>query len=161
MTISKEESNRLRDVRGSEFFERYNNPNPYAHSLLQGHLFIEEQLEVIIMSVFLEPEAVIEARLSFWTKMKLAQAVAGRSLDIWPALEKLNSARNELAHGRDLSILERRIDDFLNAMPAKGKPHHQKDVSRTRRLNFGIVRAAAYISRTAEDYRPTEPATAE
>lgn len=158
MTISKEESEQLRDVRGAEFFERYGRPHPYAHNLLQGHLYIEEQLEVIVMSVFAEPEAVIEAKLGFWTKLKLAQAVVGKSVEIWPALEKLNSARNELAHGRDISILERKIDDFLSAMPDLGKLH-QKDASRAHKLSLAIVAAAGYITRTAESYRSSEPGT--
>ncbi|GEM_PF-2658010 len=158
MAISKEDSDQLRDVRGAEFFERYNKPHPYAHNLLQGRLFIEEQLEVIIMSVFSEPEAVIEAKLSFWTKLKLAQGVVGKSVDIWPALEKLNSARNELAHGRDLSILERKIDDFLSAMPGLSE-HHRKDDSRAHKLNMAIIGAAGYITRTAESYRPRASVT--
>lgn len=154
MTISKEESDRRRDMRGAEFFARYSKPHPYAHNLLQGHLYIEEQLEAIVMSVFSQPEAVIEAKLSFWTKLKLAQGVVGEDLDIWLALEKLNSARNELAHGRDLSILEKKIDDFLSAMPAKPKSLYEKSDSREAKLSIAIVGAAAYITRTAESYRP-------
>ncbi|WP_295521661.1 hypothetical protein [uncultured Stenotrophomonas sp.] len=161
MPISKEESDRLREVRGAEFFERYNKPHPYAHNLLQGHLFIEEQLEVIVMSAFLKPEAVIEAKLSFWTKLKLAQGVTGESSTYWLAIDKLNSARNELAHGRDMTVLERKIDDFISAAPKSGKQHHQKNASRAQKLNLAIVRVAAYIARTAEDYRPEKPATGE
>lgn len=156
MTINEEDFEKLRDIRGAEFFERYGKPHPYAHNLLQGHLYIEEQLAVIVMSVFAEPEAVIEAKLGFWTKLKLAQAVVGKNVEIWPALEKLNSARNALAHGLDITFLERKIDEFLITMPDFEKLH-EKDASRAHKLSLAIIGAAAYITRTAEGYRPSEP----
>ncbi len=94
-----------RDERRNRFIDRFGEDNPYALSLLKGHLLIEEVLEEIIVSACRDSQPMYEARMSFFTKIKLAQAIDGQQSPVWNCMEKLNGARNELAHGRDEAVL--------------------------------------------------------
>ncbi|MBD9368363.1 hypothetical protein [Xanthomonas sp. XNM01] len=108
----------VRDERARQFFERYAEENPYASLLLKQHLMIEELLDEIVLSVCKKPEIARRARLSFTQKYHLARAIDGHETHLWSGVEKLNEARNALAHRSDLAVLEGKIDSFIQTMLA-------------------------------------------
>ncbi|WP_329953794.1 hypothetical protein [Stenotrophomonas sepilia] len=139
------------DERAREFFARFNQQNEYAIPLLQGHLYAEEQLETIVLSVFDHPDCVIDARLNFWTKTKLAMAVVGGDPQLWKAVEKLNSARNELAHGRDAAHLERKIDSLVAAMPLRRVEQLLNAQTRLDRVKISVALICGSLARMADN----------
>jgi hypothetical protein len=70
------------------------------HIILKGHLLIEEQLTQLISAGLPYPSPISKLRLSFFQKLGLAKAVAGKFLDkdIYAAIKQINSIRNTLAH---------------------------------------------------------------
>lgn len=141
---------RDRQERRGRFRERFWENNPYALSLLKGHLLVEEVLEEIIVSGCNDPSAVYEARLNFYSKTKIAQAIAGISSPAWHCSEKLNSARNELAHGRDAKVLEEKIDALIRAC-RQAFPDVTWQGDRLPDLDLVIVAVHASLSRIAAD----------
>ncbi|MDH1659888.1 hypothetical protein N5E02_00470 [Stenotrophomonas sp. GD03777] len=132
------------DERAKEFFARFNRKNEYAIPLLQGQLYAEEQLETIVLSVFDHPDCVIDAKLNFWTKTKLAMAVVGGDPQLW-------SARNELAHGRDAAHLERKIDSLIAAMPLRRVEQLLNAQTRLERMKISVALICGSLARIADN----------
>jgi hypothetical protein len=132
------------------FFEKFGQDHPYALHLLQGHLLIEELLEEIVLSACLDRDTAREARLTFFNKFKLAQAIDGVGSKVWPCLDKLNSARNELAHGRDIFHLERKIDGFVDCVRNNFQSVTWRDL-REDNLAIGVVIVHGALSRIAAE----------
>jgi hypothetical protein len=59
-----------------------------------------------------------EARLGFYQKMVLAQALTPThgEAPIWDAIAKLNALRNNLAHNLEACNRAKKIDDFISAV---------------------------------------------
>ena len=81
--------------------------------VLKGHLLIEEILQEIINQHLKEPDALSDARLTFFHRLRLVQALTGKTARVWKSVEKLNQIRNQLAHKLEPSDLESRIDEFI------------------------------------------------
>ncbi|WP_407910642.1 hypothetical protein [Lysobacter claricitrinus] len=133
------------------FFERYEQDHPYAICLLKSHLLAEELLEEIIASVCKNPDTAREARMSFFSKLKLAEAIDGTDTQMWNCIENLNAARNELAHGRDMAHLERKIDKLVESVRRSyTKVTFAGD--RGRDLEMAVIVLNGALSRTAVEY---------
>jgi hypothetical protein len=133
------------------FFGKFGQEHPYALHLLQGHLLIEELLEEIVLSVCRDKDAALESRLSFFSKLKLAQAIDGTDSKVWPCLEKLNLARNELAHGRDIGHLERKIDGLIDCVRISYQSVKWRE-TRQDNLALAIIVVNGALSRTSADH---------
>lgn len=134
--------------RMDRFFQRYEAEHPYAICLLKGHLLAEECLEEIIVSVCKCPDAALDAKMSFYSKLRLAQAIDGSETPMWNCLEKLNVARNELAHGRNMEHLEGKIDKFVNLV-RESFPEISLENSRADDLELAVVALNGALSRIA------------
>ena len=82
-----------------------------AKTLLSGHLVLEQALGNVIDAIFLRPDHVHSARLSFTQKVAIVRAYCDiEEIEmIWPLLKGINSVRNEIAHklgseGRSLKM---------------------------------------------------------
>lgn len=140
-----------KEERLERFFERYEAEHPYALCLLKSHLLMEEALEEIIISVCRDPGSVRDAKLSFFQKLMFAKAIDGSSSGIWVCLERLNSARNELAHGRKISHLEKKIDSFLSTV-TQHRPKFLLTGDRARDLELAVCGLHGGLSRVAFEY---------
>lgn len=71
-----------------------------VHTLLKGHLLIEEALARIIDQYAFHREHLADARLSFATKVHVCRALCLRknNLGEWELIEALNALRNVVAH---------------------------------------------------------------
>jgi len=137
--------------RMGHFFGRFGQEHPYALHLLQGHLLIEELLEEIVISVCRDKDAALESRLRFFNKLKLAQAIDGTDSNVWLCLEKLNMARNELAHGRDIGHLERKIDGLIDCVRNSYQSVKWRE-TRQENLALAIVVVNGALSRISDDH---------
>jgi hypothetical protein len=94
-------------------------------ALLKCHLLVEEMLTKLIERNVRHPTYLRNARLSFETKMWIA-----RSLDdlephvwVWGAVQRLNAARNALAHGLEAEHIRRKLEAFIAFVEAhQGAP---------------------------------------
>ncbi|MGX9934810.1 hypothetical protein ACVFVO_05455 [Advenella kashmirensis] len=84
--------------------------------ILKGHLLIEEQLRAITRSSVSNPEYFDDAKLTFYSALRLARAVAGHFNDgaCWVAAERLNSVRNRIAHNAEPNINQAPLDRFFS-----------------------------------------------
>lgn len=137
---------RERKARRDAFYERFWSDNPYALSLLKGHLIVEEVLEEIILSGCKNAAAMRELRLAFHIKAKLAQAISGVDSPVWTCVEKLNSARNELAHKEDISALELKVDAFITVC-RNSYPQLSWENDRIKDLDWSAMATYAALSR--------------
>lgn len=141
---------RDKQQRMDRFRERFWEDNPYALSLLKGHLLVEEVLEEIIVSACKNPSAAYDARMSFYSKTKLAEAISGDDSAAWRCVERLNSARNELAHGRDDASLEEKIDALIRTTRTS-YPQATWYEERVANLELAVIVVHAALSRVAMD----------
>jgi hypothetical protein len=141
-----------KDKRFQRFTDGFWEDNPYALDLLKGHLLVEEVLEEIIFAACRKPESARESRMSFYTKAKLAEAIAGVDSPVWPCIESLNSARNELAHGRALEKLEAKIDAYITCTRHR-YPETSWGSERGINLTWAIVSTHAAISGVAAGWK--------
>ena len=85
-------------------------------SLLKAHLLIEEILSLAIERNMKRPDFLRKSQLSFEQKRVLAQGFLSGASDcewVWEAIEKLNRARNKLAHHLDNEVLEKKMEAFM------------------------------------------------
>lgn len=94
--------------------------------LLKGHLLIEEQIRALIDRRLQNPQALKEAnaRLETHQAIHLAKAFfpPGHMVEIWRAISKLNTLRNDIAH----NLVERgslwdRIEAWVQSAPTGAK----------------------------------------
>src|SRR3954454_9948496 len=74
--------------------------------LLRGHLFVEQQLTEVLREALPNPDALDFTRLNFPTLVSLGSSLGLPNLaaeDV-PALLKLNTLRNRLAHRLDWNL---------------------------------------------------------
>lgn len=84
----------------ARFSEEMGKVDEIVHTLLKGHLLIEEALSRIIDQFVFHREHVADARLGFATKLNLCRALCLRKngLGEWDLIAALNSLRNVVAH---------------------------------------------------------------
>ena len=84
--------------------------------ILKGHLLIEEQIKLIISERVKKPEALSDARLTYYEYICIAEAFLPENKDIWKPVKKLNNIRNKLAHNAEHGGLDDQIDDFVSSV---------------------------------------------
>lgn len=113
-------------TRHLEAFQRFLNLLPHGKEpelvLLKGHLLIEEQIHALIDCRLQNPQALREAnaRLEAHQAIQLAQAFfpPGHMVDIWRAISKLNTLRNDIAHKLvEKGSLADRIEAWVQSAP--------------------------------------------
>jgi len=87
----------------------------------------------------------------FRGSLKLAQAIDGTDSNVWLCLEKLNMARNELAHGRDIGHLERKIDGLIDCVRNSYQSVKWRE-TRQENLALAIVVVNGALSRISDDH---------
>lgn len=83
--------------------------------IMRGHLLIEERLRELINQKFKNPDALIEARLTFNQLLCIAKAFYWEkgSEWLWEGITKLNNIRNSLSHKVMNKNYDRDVDAFL------------------------------------------------
>ena len=83
--------------------------------VLKGHLLVEESLDQLIGSSCPAPKYLLDARLTFAVKMRIARALTDHLLypGYWDLIRALNKIRNGLAHKLDNPALEAALRDFM------------------------------------------------
>ena len=83
--------------------------------LLKTHLLCEEVLTKAIERHLPNPDHLEKAKLSFAQKIQLGHCFypAAKTAWLWPALQKMNRARNKLAHGLSTEQISEQIDAFI------------------------------------------------
>lgn len=84
-------------------------------NLLKGHLLVEEVLSAVIQVGLRRPEHLTIERMQFSAKARLARALFKGPDEpwIWKAINRLNDARNSLAHGLNSSKTAELIVEFV------------------------------------------------
>jgi hypothetical protein len=104
--------------------------------VLKGHLLVEESLDSIISKFVFHPEFLEMANLGFAQKVSIARALnlTEHENEIWEIATKLNSLRNEIAHGLNSPKRAKKtkavIDLYLRLsadMPDSGKLKEQPE----------------------------------
>ena len=93
-------------------------------TILKGHLLLEEQIWTLICYRLPLPETLTEARLSSFQKICLAESLIDdftrqvQDIDwLWPALKKLNTLRNDIAHNLSKKGIENKVKDIITRSP--------------------------------------------
>jgi hypothetical protein len=100
-------------------------PNPLVSIVLRAHLKIEAEADRLLTLMCVKPESLETTRLSASQKFRLCEALWGDPADdpeFWQALDKLNTLRNEIAHGLRQDILEKKLRGFIGSIA-----HDEKD----------------------------------
>lgn len=96
------------------FFKHLPKSGDVELAVLKCHLLCEEVLTKLIERHLRYPEHLLNAKLSFAQKISLAKCCSGNNVEwLWPALHKLNKARNQLAHGLSSEILDAKLQEFI------------------------------------------------
>lgn len=92
---------------------------------LKGHLLIEESLNDLFQRIFKLPSAIENARLSFFQKTCIAQAILNDiegHQSFWSSIKRLNSIRNKYAHKVNPENIQHEICKFIKEVfEAPGK----------------------------------------
>lgn len=82
------------------FREELDQVDELVHTLLKGHLLIEEVLSSILEKLAFHPQHLTEARLTFKQKVVLCRSLCldQDQCGTWELILAINSLRNELAH---------------------------------------------------------------
>ncbi|MGH8749254.1 MAG: hypothetical protein ACREU5_09115 [Burkholderiales bacterium] len=110
--------------------------------VLKSHLLIEEQMQSIIEAAVHTPELVRTARLTFYQRLKLAQAIAGHFSQVvaWDAIESLNSIRNRLVHAPEPAPSDELLAPFL------AHCNRETRLANARQAPEGLPRLRAYLA---------------
>jgi len=85
--------------------------------VLKGHLLVEESLNELFLRLLKSPTAIDDARLTFFQKVCVAQAImddVGGHPHFWRSLKRLNAIRNKFAHKLDPSDTRQEISAFID-----------------------------------------------
>ena len=131
--------------------------DPVVHSVLKGHLLIEEKLSSIIELFVFHPEAFDEARLGFFHKVHVARAL---SLDehensMWQLILSINSLRNELAHSLDPDARRPKIlrlrELYFKEIEDESYREEQQDYPDEAVVMFASVLAIGFLGRFEQE----------
>jgi hypothetical protein len=85
--------------------------------VLRGHLLIEERMTDLINQLLKKPEALKDARLSFYQKLSIVHAFFGDIKNVptfWDCIEKLNVIRNRYSHNLAPEDIRKDLIAFLD-----------------------------------------------
>ena len=113
-------------------------------ALLKVHLVIEEVLTKIICKSMKNEIHIHNARLSFFQKCKITQAL--NEIDhakwVWHALKLLNQARNELSHNLTTEELAEKIAAFTTYVKTQNKELFESEANE----KFTVFHMAAFAT---------------
>lgn len=83
-----------------EFRKHLSHTSEFIQTLLNAHLEVEGDLDTFLDQVFLNPEYLEKARLTFYQKVQLCRAYSdvNHHADDWLLMGALNALRNKIAH---------------------------------------------------------------
>jgi hypothetical protein len=87
------------------------------YPVLRTHLFVEELMHDYISKIFKNPDALEGSHLSFSQVVCLVKASNEKltlKFALWPALNQLNSIRNQLAHKIEAKNISKKIKSFID-----------------------------------------------
>ncbi|MFT5519679.1 MAG: hypothetical protein ACI9IA_000263 [Enterobacterales bacterium] len=92
--------------------------------LLKVHLLVEEMLTDVISIRAKNKKHILDARLSFYSKMKLARAYHDGDVSewVWKSIELLNKSRNKLAHNLTADEVTKGMNEFI-CLVKSNQPH--------------------------------------
>src|SRR6185369_12433904 len=120
----------MQSVSREDSYERFQRLMPRTQDLtliiLKGHLLLEEQLQQFLDDLSRKPDALKDARLTFFQRWRLTQAITGysRTNNIGRFIEGASKLRNRLAHILEVADLDDAVDRLLMAF-------HQSDTCPT------------------------------
>jgi hypothetical protein len=97
----------------------------FTMMILKGHLLIEEQMNLLLEARIPKVSALKNANFTTHQKILLSEAVIeetysdGQDAWLWPAILKLNTLRNDIAHNLSKPGILDRIKDFVERVPTK------------------------------------------
>jgi hypothetical protein len=116
--------------------------------ILRGHLLVEELLDEIIAAGLRDPSAIMNAKLTFFQKISLAQGMVGRAgNDAWKPIKELNKLRNEIGHKLPDAALSAKMDTVLRILFEDEFDQIPNDVySKSKALRKGIIFHCAFLA---------------
>ena len=119
--------------------------------LLKGHLIVEEHINYALAGIFVQAEALNEARLTFFQKLQVLRALDrfGTAEHWIDAAVKLNRLRNKLAHELEPVGIEDGLATFIKEIGdwPGAKIKKNEDI----RLKF--IRCIIHIGSALDTYR--------
>lgn len=125
--------------------------------LLKTHLLCEEVLTKAIERKLPSKEPFTKAKLTFSQKVQLGQCFypADSTAWLWPALKKLNRARNELAHALARQEVQQQIEEFIKFVEQNsGLPSEDQLSEKFGRFHWAAFCVFAMLAGAAH-YDPT------
>lgn len=150
-----------------EDMDRYLEVMPESDDLtlivLKGHLLIEEQLESIIKIIVAHGDVLEDARLTFDNKLTIAKSMcwSRHQSEMWIAIEKLNTLRNDLAHKLDSPKLRAKGEAYISALRSALNAEERaelKSMSLAEQVKMGVVYMMGFLGSYLADahaYRTT------
>jgi hypothetical protein len=130
------------------------NFDEFTHTILKGHLVVDEKVNELIRAVCKKPEALDLRRMRFHEKVALLEAILGtQKHNIWVALARFNAIRNEIAHSLTSPEKAQLVADFVSALSLKTKGMGalcETDDYRIEVCFFGMVMLLDWIDKTRE-----------
>ena len=92
------------------------------HTVIKGHLLLEEQLKVICSERVRKPEALNLSDPQWGANqiISLTESLCSGEVDdiLWICLRKLNKVRNDVAHNLEPKGFEDRVRDLIGSWPS-------------------------------------------
>mgnify|MGYP003119028745 CR=1 FL=1 len=82
--------------------------------VVQGHLYFEHAVGQLLLEALKKPEAISLSRMGYSQRLDLASAMGILDDEILPALRKINSLRNNLAHNLNFEITDKDVLELAN-----------------------------------------------
>jgi hypothetical protein len=118
-------------------------------ALLKCHLLVEEVLTKLIEKRLRHPRYLHKARLSFDKKVWIARSLNDieEPAWVWGAVERLNEARNALAHRLEVEKIQRKLDVFIKSVEAvEGPPDPEHLGGAIRRFQWAAFQVFALLA---------------
>lgn len=152
--IIKEDKNKNRqsnDISWRRFQKHMPRSNDLTLIILKGHLLVEQEMNDIINSSLSEPEALLEARITFSQRLAIIKSIYGSSDSEFPydSIQKLNVLRNQLVHNLEPDNLEKKIVEFVQDL---GDPRYRPEYSEMK-IDRRLVGSIAFLCGLICGYR--------
>jgi hypothetical protein len=134
------------DKRSEQYFRKLKAHLPLFRDptavILRGHLLIEELLDELITASLKDASALMDARLTFFQKLCIAQGIIGRTTNdlMWKPIKELNKLRNEISHKLPDATFSRKMDAVLKTFFEDEFDQIPNNIhSKSRALRKGII----------------------
>lgn len=104
---------------------------------LRGHLYIENELSVLLRKVFKDNKF---NELSYSQRVDLCKSLGLIQKERIPALEKFNKQRNGFAHSLEFTITEKDFQDLLSTLSKESRTFFERELEGYYKLNSEIER---------------------